>query len=621
MPPPQLAARYDLATVRTVLSAISTWRRYPAATDRHAWVKLPDATRQELIARGDARATEDWEHLKATFILDYVRKGDRNSYQDPHFRRRTRLHDLVLAECAEGQGRFLDAIADNLWLTCEESYWGWPAHLIMQAAGAGLPDCHEPTVDLGVGETVGHLAWTVHLLGDQLAKISPQLLPRIQHEVNQRVLNPCLARDDFWWMGWQIGRHHVNNWNPWINSNWLAAVLVFEDDPERRAQAVHKIMRSLDVFIAHQPADGGCDEGPGYWDRAGGSLFDCLELLHNATNGMINLFAEPLIAETGRFIMRAHLTGDWYVNFADATARPTISAPLVQRYGRAIGDQDLVAFGQWAERHQAGRPRSHIISLNRTLASLLDPVAHEPAAASAPTDIWLPHLQFTIMRSPRLIVAAKGGHNRESHNHNDVGSFLACLDGSPLLIDVGVETYTAKTFSPQRYEIWTMQSQWHNLPTINEAMQQDGRDFAARDVRFSSDDSASAFSLDIAGAYPAAAGVNRWTRTLRMSKSGVLTLTDDYELSAARTPTVWNFITHRRPELTADGAISLHSTDGARSILNHAAGSYQAEVDEMAVTDPSLKKVWGDFVYRLRVTELTPTVSATHEFTFTPAGA
>lgn len=621
MSPPQLAERYDLATVRAALTNLTSWCRYPAASNRSAWEKIPAPVRRELIDRGAERAAEDWEHLKATLLLDYARSGDRNSYQNPHFRRRTRLHDLVLAECAEGRGRFIDAIADNLWLTCEESYWGWPAHLEIQAAGAGLPDCHEPTVDLGVGETVGHLAWTVHLLGDQLAGVSPQLLPRIQHEVNHRVLTPCLQRDDFWWMGWQTGRHPVNNWNPWINSNWLAAVLGFETDPERRAQAVHKIMRSLDVFIAHQPEDGGCDEGPGYWDRAGGSLFDCLELLHSATNGEINLFHEPLIAETGRFIMRAHLTGDWYVNFADATARPTISAALVQRYGRAIGDSQLIAFGQWAERHQAGRPRSHIISLNRSLAALLDPVAPELASTPAPADIWLPHLQFALMRSPRLSVAAKGGHNRESHNHNDVGSFLACLDGSPLLIDVGVETYTAKTFGPRRYEIWTMQSQWHTLPTINGAMQQDGRDFAARDVTFSSDGDGSIFALDLAGAYPPAAGARRWMRTLRLSPGGVLTLTDDYELSAAHAPTVWNFITHRRPELTTDGAINLRSTDGAQAILSHAAGIYQAEVDDVAITDPNLQKVWGDLVYRLRLTEPTPTDHAHREFTITPAGA
>ena len=65
-----------------------------------------------------------------------------------------------------------------------------------------------------------------------------------------------------------------------------------------------------------------------------------------------------------------------------------------------------------------------------------------------------------------LYLAAQGGHNAESHNHNDVGNFIVYADGQPAIIDVGVETYTAKTFSSQRYEIWTMQSAYHNLPSI-----------------------------------------------------------------------------------------------------------------------------------------------------------
>ena len=46
----------------------------------------------------------------------------------------------------------------------------------------------------------------------------------------------------------------------------------------------------------------------------------------------------------------------------------------------------------------------------------------------------------------------------------------------------GVESYTKKTFSPQRYEIWTMQSAWHNLPTFDGVQQLPGAEYAAREV-------------------------------------------------------------------------------------------------------------------------------------------
>ncbi len=111
--------------------------------------------------------------------------------------------------------------------------------------------------------------------------------------------------------------------------------------------------------------------------------------------------------------------------------------------------------------------------------------AREPLVREA----WLEGIQVAAARRKQrstdgFYFAALGGHNAESHNHNDVGNFVVYRNGNPVLIDVGVETYTAKTFSAQRYEIWTMQSAFHNLPTINGVMQAAGRQYEARDVTF-----------------------------------------------------------------------------------------------------------------------------------------
>ena len=110
----------------------------------------------------------------------------------------------------------------------------------------------------------------------------------------------------------------------------------------------------------------------------------------------------------------------------------------------------------------------------------------------------------------------KGGHNAENHNHNDVGSCIIFVDGMPGIIDIGVETYTRKTFSYQRYEIWTMQSQYHNVPTINGKMQQPGREYCASDVRYSMTDGNVTFSVDIQKLIRKDAGVKYYNRTYRM---------------------------------------------------------------------------------------------------------
>ena len=73
-----------------------------------------------------------------------------------------------------------------------------------------------------------------------------------------------------------------------------------------------------------------------------------------------------------------------------------------------------------------------------------------------------------------FFVATKGGYNNESHNHNDAGTFLLEYDD---FIDAGVGTYTRQTFSSERYSIWTMQSNYHNLPMVNGVPQQFGSEF------------------------------------------------------------------------------------------------------------------------------------------------
>ncbi len=288
-----LAQRYQLAHLRQLLVPHADWQPYPTIAERAVWDALPAALRHFQVETGAALLGTEWPPLSATLFLQFARNGNRRNYEIPHFERRGRLNELVLAECIEHQGRFLDEITNGIWAICEESFWGVPAHIGWQAAGKGLPDTSEMTVDLFAAETGALLAWTSYLLGEQLDTVSPLLRERIAREVDQRILTPCLLRDDYNWMGFNNPARRVNNWNPWICSNWLACTLLLETDEARRQESVFKILRTVDNFIDPYPRDGGCDEGPSYWGRAGASLYDNLELLYSATNGQINVYGEP----------------------------------------------------------------------------------------------------------------------------------------------------------------------------------------------------------------------------------------------------------------------------------------------------------------------------------------
>jgi len=610
----RLSEAHTEAELESIILSAADWTPYPKAGGD--WSRVPEDIRQAHIAEAEALLGCEWETPKASMFLDYVRNGNRTRFQAVSNRRRNKLASLVLGECFEGQGRFLDDILNGVWTICEETYWGVPAHVGAQKRGAGLPDVTEPTVDLFAAETGMLMAWTDYLVGDGLDPISSLIRERISFEVKRRILDVCLERDDFWWMG--FSRRTVNNWNPWICSNWLTAALILEKENSRRAASIHKILRCLDNFLDPYPADGGCDEGPAYWGRAGGSLFDCLELLHSASQGRIDIYDDPLIRDMGRFICAAHIDGDYFINFADAPARMTPDPSLVYRYGKRISDPGMIRFGAWLADYRGWGKDSiqgRFGSLGRTLPTLLwmNDLLESEAEAPLRRDFWLPELQVMGARSEEgtaagFYVAAKGGHNDESHNHNDVGNFIIYADGRPVLIDAGVETYTAKTFSGRRYEIWTMQSAFHNLPTVNGVMQREGRNFNAKRVEYASDDREASLSLELAGAYPPEAKLRSWTRSITLVRKEGVEIRDRYELEECKKPLVVTMMTHSRPEPAGPGLLRL-ALPGAPPesrpvLINFDAKRFSASVEVIPIQDSRLKSSWGDEIHRILLTSL-----------------
>ena len=606
--------KYSVQDLKKIVLTAEEWKPFPQLKDRNRWSQFSDKVRTGYILLAEKHLGCEWETPKASVFLEYVRNGNRSNFQRISYSRRAKLAELVLGECMEGKGRFLDDILNGIWTICEETYWGVPAHVGAQKRGPGLADVTEPTVDLFAAETGMLLAWTLYLVGEEMDRISPLVRERIEFEVKRRIIDVNLERDDFWWMG--FGNRTVNNWNPWICSNWLTVVLLIERDPGLRARSIHKILLCLDNFLNPYPRDGGCDEGPGYWNRAGGSLFDCLELLQSASRGAIDVFDSPLIQEIGKYIFKAYIHNRYYINFADASAVLSPDASLIYRYGQSIKNRDMAGFGAFLARQQklGEKPlRGSFGYFGRVLPALfqLEEVLSHESREPLLLESWFPELQVMAARtSPGsergFYLAAKGGHNAESHNHNDVGNFILYADGYPVLIDVGVETYTAKTFSSKRYEIWTMQSAFHNLPTINGMMQKDGRQYRSRDVQYKSGNEETSFSLDIAGAYPEEAGIKTWRRSLMLDRRGQLTVLDSYELDEVRENLKMNLMTLRRPDIMEGGLIRLKEAEGIEGLreifIFFDNDSFSAEIEEIPLSDSRLRSAWGSRVYRILLT-------------------
>jgi len=603
-----LAEQFPPDKLAQVLLPMSDWRPFPVGTHRAAWEALPPNVKTHLVSRGEQALTNTFPPLPATLYLEYARVGNRSRFQKHYFDRREILCALVLAECVEGKGRFLDAAANALWAICEESSWCLPAHVGAQKGGVGLPNVDEPIVDLFAGETGVSVAWTLYLLGPELKRVSARIPARARGALERRILNPVFERDNFGWMALNVtnAERRPNNWTPWIASSVLTATLLCDTNAARRVAVTHKMMRSLDGFLKFHPADGGCDEGPGYWNRAAGSAFDCLDLLHSASAGQIDRFSEPLIREMGRFICRVHIAGDYFVPIGDCAARLEPERSLLHRYGRRIEDGDLLA----AASHQASE--ENVLPDNPyfgrqvyAVFNAADILARSQATPTVLRDAWLPSedMQLMIARSRAgssvgLYVAAWGAHNAQSHNHNDVGNVLVFMDGQPVFIDVGAPTYTAATFSAKRYDIWAFQSQYHNVPTINGVMQSDGRRFAASQVAHRADDASAELTMNLATAYPPSAQVKSWMRKVTLVRDRSIEIQDQYALSARAGNTALHFMCAAPPEIAREpGRVLFPPALGVR--VEYDPAQLAPRVETIRLDDERLIKSWGANLYRL----------------------
>lgn len=604
----RVSDRLTEAEIREHLLAHGPWRPVPTAENRVAWGAVEATTACSLLEVAQSRCSGPWPVLPATAWLAFSRDGLRLPFEKYYFARRERFAAAVIAAALTGQDEFLDDVVVGAWAMCEESAWCLPAHDRDRGdRGGELPDPARPSLDIFAAETASALAWADHVLGVALEDRAPGLRVRIRTEVCRRVLGPFLEEDEWFWY-----REVPNNWNPWIHSNVIVATLLLEEDVDRRVATVVRALAGLDHHLASVPEDGGCDEGVDYWWRAAASLFECLEWLYSASGGALDLYDEPYLRAAARYPLAMHAGGPWFVNFADGAARADrgvsrngATPRLLHLFGRRIGDPQVQAH---ARAMRAERPVADLsFSLGRTLPALFDPDWSAAPITSPPllAETWLPRTEVLTARAVAgstqgPFIAVKGGHNDESHNHNDVGSFVLAWDGHPVVIDAGVGEYTRGTFSAERYDIWTMRSSYHNVPQIGAWEQHAGRGFAARDAGVDLDGERAVFRVDLAGAYPAEAGIRHWLREVLLDRvSGQVHVNETWDI-AAPTPLLWRLLLPRPPVDESAGHLTL--TGPTEVLLRYDPATWHPEVERIAIQDQRLGPVWGEALYRLTLT-------------------
>ncbi len=545
---------------------------------------------EKIVKRAEGYLETEIPMLPASLYLEFVRIGNRSNYEKLFFRRRDMALVLALAEAYERKGRFTDKALDLVWAIMEESTWTLPAHMYNYPVydGKGLCGVYGNEGIHGIAlfsaSTAATLSMIYYLLHEEFDRISPVICKKIDYMLHDRIIKPFL-NCSFWWTG-ERG-NVVNNWCPWVCSNVLVVTSVIEKDIFVRKRVVTRVLDALDCFTANYKSDGGCDEGPSYWGAAGAAYFDCLEILYDMSGGAINVYGHPLVKAICEYIVDFNINGARrFINFADCPPTTHHDGIMIRRMGEKCGSETLCAFGDtMASVADGGTDTSHVYRAMRNITTKTP----EASVAKAKKKIWFPDLKVMAARSSEdpskgIFVAMKGGSNAEQHNHNDVGNVVVYYDGNPVLIDTGAGQYTQQTFSNRRYELWFMQSHYHNLPAFGGVGEKEGGRYVSSDEIYDVD--TGAVSMQLSKAYLPEAELISYTRKTLLDANATVHITDTVSLEREK-EVDFRFMTCAAPAVNADGSITL-----AEGRTMRYDPRLVLDVEEFEVNDPGIENNW-----------------------------
>ena len=551
---------------------------FPKTSDRESWGVLSSLEEKRPIVSAIFQKAEEVlpapvPQLTASQFMEFVRNGNRSRYEADYFARRMNLSALVFAEGIEHKGRFIDKIIDYIWALLGEPTWCVPAHIYVggdkRYVQDPLPTTEYEIVDLFAAETGVFMAMILEIMSDDLAAVSPSLVKRIKLEVIRRVIVPTESNLSRY--GWS---HGTNNWTPWICSNLLwTANTVFADDPSRFDAYVRLLMPSVGHYYDAYPEDGCCDEGPGYWNLSPPKFFLFMEGLYRASDGAVSCFNELKFKKMCAYIVDAWVDRNKNVHFADNGGRHTLNTGLLRAMSERAGVPQGSALADMLDNCTTLFPKPH----SAILPPLFDLFTKRRPDLSLPQRSFkaYPKTQQLFVKHDGLFIAIKGGHNHESHNHNDVGQFVIAKNGRFIVLDLGSATYDKKTFSKQRYENYPQSGLSHNPLVFNDIPQEAGNGHASL-FEVDGDENAFTCRLEISGCYPASIGLLSYYRTLTYD-GHVLKVQDEWKASALLKPSMT--LLHEMPEPSFNCLLP-------------------KTTEPFPINDAWLQSNWGDMLYR-----------------------
>jgi hypothetical protein len=355
-------------------------------------------------------------------------------------------------------------------------------------------------IDLAAANLAWELAEMLYLLGDKLDQGVARL---VRENLDRRIFTPFRnmvegRRQPIWWLT------TTNNWNAVCLSGVTGAALTLLEPACERAFFIAAAEHYSKNFLAGFTPDGYCSEGVGYWNYGFGHYTYLTEAIWQATHGQLDLLAIEQAQAPARYGARIEIINDVFPSFADCSVDAKPAPPHWMHYlNRRLG-LGLTRY------RQVDPVAAHGGLVTTCMYAFDNSASDAPAPTTSPVELgprtWFEHGGVLICRpgdhtACSIGLAAKGGHNAEHHNHNDVGSYIVVLGERPVLTDPGSEVYTRRTFSPRRYESQVLNSFGHPVPVIAGQLQRTGRDARGRILQTEFTESTDTLILDLSSAY------------------------------------------------------------------------------------------------------------------------
>ena len=475
-------------------------------TDRAAWAeaaKQPYFKKQ--VTDAATYATQTIPEITEDMLTDVARTGRRDTYEIPFKLRTTRLDAFVVAECIHNQGTYLPLIEAELQAILNERTWADSTSIAWNQLAGGPGGA----VDLGVAARVWSVATVDYWLGD---KLKPETRQAIREQTRRRVFDNYegsirSGKPLWWWMTVKM------NWNAVCTAGVLGAALTIIDSPRERALFVQAAENELPLYMEGIADDGYCYEGVGYWGYGYGNYLRAAEMLYEQTQGKINLFAGAKQRQAALFLPHLEIIPGVWPAYGDAYPKTAESVALKQlinqRWNMGWTDIDA-AMSDMTAPGALGDNLSGFGLFGFPRPDFGPPPGSPPSPEEATTGnkrFFFKDASVLVCRAiqpdkPPFGMSVKGGHNGLPHGHNDNGSYVVGYGDFPLILDPGMEDYTARTFSTHRFESMMMNSYGHDVPYVGKTLQKGGAESLGKIVSTTFTDDKDTLVMDLTTGYP-----------------------------------------------------------------------------------------------------------------------